>query len=172
MLTHTLAAKAFSRLPACKPHLVRPLSFHLLDGQLTLTSACSPLTGDGPLRRVVFLIHLCTPHRHSLPRAGPRERYTQSKPQWLTPMWPKWPKSYDLSTQPPRKGHSLQLRAAVPLVWSQDQQHQHPQCPTPTPTSRAPGWGPALQQAFWGPEKDPCLREGKGTRSPRCSRTW
>lgn len=151
--THTLAAKAFSRLPACKPRLVRPLSFHLLDGQLTLTSACSPLPGDGPLKRVVFLIHLCTPHRHSLPRAGPRARHTQSKPQGLTPMWPKWPKSYDLSTQPPRKGHSLQLRAAVPLVWSQDQQHQHPQCPTATPTSRVniSRVGPSTPTSLLGP---------------------
>ena len=112
--THTLAAKAFSRLPACKPRLVRPLSFHLLDGHLTLTSACSPLTGDGPLRRAVFLIHLCTPHRHSLPRAGPRARHTQSKPQGLTPMWPKWPKSYDLSTQPPRKGTASSLGQRCP----------------------------------------------------------
>lgn len=68
-LMHTLATKAFSGPPACRPRLVRPLPFQLLDRQLALTSACSPLTGRGPLKPAAFLIHPCTPHRHGLPRA-------------------------------------------------------------------------------------------------------
>lgn len=90
---YRLAAKALSQLPSSKPCLVRALSFHLVSLQLALTSASSSLIGDHPLERASFLIHLHTLHTHSLPRARPRARQTQPRPQWLTTVRLKWPKS-------------------------------------------------------------------------------
>lgn len=91
MPVHRLAANS---LPADfkKALPVRSPSSRLLDPaartDLCLLSPHRCLSlGEG-----TFLIGLCTPHMHGLPRARPRARQAQPKPPSLTTMSPKWPK--------------------------------------------------------------------------------